>query len=196
MTARQALLLIAHGSTRYADAARPLWRHVEALRQDMPDTCTEVGLLNGVPSITDALAAMPAIPVHVVPFFMEAGYFTNVAIPKALGADPRVRLCPPIGAASGHGRHYRSPGVHRMRGYWRFTHRGCRSGGRPWLRLRARPRPGDAGACGGLGRAANFRTGCNGVPGRTASAGGRAAHAGGAAGGRNRFFRRRGHACA
>jgi sirohydrochlorin cobaltochelatase len=97
VTAKQALLLIAHGSTRYPEAARPLWRHVEALRQDMPDTRIEIGLLNGVPSVTDALSAMPAAPVHVVPFFMEAGYFTNVAIPQALGADPRVRLCPPIG---------------------------------------------------------------------------------------------------
>jgi sirohydrochlorin cobaltochelatase len=97
VAAKQALLLIAHGSTRYPEAALPLWRHVDALRQEMPDTHIEVGLLNGVPSVADALSSMSAASVHVVPFFMEAGYFTNIAIPKALGADPRVRLCPPVG---------------------------------------------------------------------------------------------------
>jgi sirohydrochlorin cobaltochelatase len=97
VTARQALLLIAHGSTRYPNAARPLWRHVDALRQAMPDTQIEVGLLNGAPSVADALSAIQAPRMHAVPFFMEAGYFTNVAIPKALGADPRVCLRPPVG---------------------------------------------------------------------------------------------------
>jgi sirohydrochlorin ferrochelatase len=33
----------------------------------------------------------------VVPFFMEDGYFTRVAIPKALGRSEGIILCPPIG---------------------------------------------------------------------------------------------------
>jgi sirohydrochlorin cobaltochelatase len=97
VTARQALLLIAHGSSRYPDAARPLWRHVDAIRLETPDTQVEVGLLNSAPKAADVLATIPAPLVRVVPFFMETGYFTNVAIPRALGPDPRVRYCPPVG---------------------------------------------------------------------------------------------------
>ncbi len=101
MAASEALLLIAHGSARYPAAARPLLRHVEVLRAELPDIPIEVGLLNGVPSVQQALTAMTADRVHAVPFFMEAGYFTRVAIPRALGGDVRVRLCPPVGVHPG-----------------------------------------------------------------------------------------------
>ncbi len=57
----------------------------------------EVGLLHGVPSAAESLARIDAAEVRVVPFFMEAGYFTRDAIPRALGGDRRVRLCPPVG---------------------------------------------------------------------------------------------------
>jgi sirohydrochlorin cobaltochelatase len=101
VTAHQAVLLVAHGSSRYPEAAAPLWRHVDAMRQEMPDTQIEVGLLNGAPTAAEALSAIAAPRVHVVPFFMESGYFTNIAIPNALGADPRLHYCPPVGVHPG-----------------------------------------------------------------------------------------------
>jgi sirohydrochlorin ferrochelatase len=44
-----------------------------------------VGLLNGKPSVAAALAALVPHVVHVVPFFMEQGWFVREAIPRALG---------------------------------------------------------------------------------------------------------------
>lgn len=101
MAASEALLLIAHGSARYPAAARPMLRHVDVLRSEMPHFQIEAGLLNGAPSVQQALTAIKAATVHVVPFFMESGYFTKVAIPRALGGDTRARLCPPVGVHPG-----------------------------------------------------------------------------------------------
>jgi len=96
-----ALLLIAHGSSRYPDAADVLHRHAAALRAEGTFRQVEVGLLNGAPSVAASLARIDAAEVLVVPFFMEAGYFTQEAIPRALGSDSRVRLCPPVGTHDG-----------------------------------------------------------------------------------------------
>jgi sirohydrochlorin cobaltochelatase len=107
VAANTALLLIAHGSRRYPDAAAGLLRHADALRATGAFHEVEVGLLNGAPSVAEALGRISAASVRVVPLFMESGYFTRVAIPRALGlvdtegadagVDPRFHLCPPIG---------------------------------------------------------------------------------------------------
>ncbi|HQT79295.1 MAG TPA: CbiX/SirB N-terminal domain-containing protein [Rhodopila sp.] len=94
MPKNAALLLIGHGSSRYPGAGDLLHRHADALRR--AGHCAAVGLLNGSPSVADAVQALPAIAIRVVPFFMEDGYFTRVAIPRALGDRP-VHLCPPVG---------------------------------------------------------------------------------------------------
>lgn len=99
MLASDALLLIGHGSARYADAARVLLGHAEALRGAFRRV--EVGLLNGEPSVAAALGRIEAPLVRVVPFFMEAGYFTNTAVPRALGADARLRIAAPVGTHDG-----------------------------------------------------------------------------------------------
>jgi sirohydrochlorin cobaltochelatase len=106
VAANTALLLIGHGSTRYPDAAIGLQRHADALRVEGSFPVVEVGLLKGSPSVAEALGRINAAKVHVVPFFMESGYFTRVAIPRALGlsspnAGPRLHLCPPIGLHDG-----------------------------------------------------------------------------------------------
>jgi sirohydrochlorin cobaltochelatase len=95
------LLLIAHGSARYPDAARALHRHADTLRADGRFRQVEVALLNGAPSVAEALARIDAAEVRAVPFFMEAGYFTRQAIPRALAGDARVRLCAPVGTHDG-----------------------------------------------------------------------------------------------
>jgi sirohydrochlorin cobaltochelatase len=101
VSANTALLLIAHGSVRYPDAARVLHRHAESLRAEAMFRQVEIGLLNGSRSVAEALALIDAEAVRAVPFFMEAGYFTREAIPRALGGDPRVHICPPIGLHDG-----------------------------------------------------------------------------------------------
>jgi sirohydrochlorin cobaltochelatase len=106
VTTHKALLLIGHGSTRYSDTAAGLQRHAEALRREGAFPIVAVGLLNGTPSVAEAVARIDATEVRVVPFFMEAGWFTRVAIPQALGLDNpdaarRFHLCPPVGLHDG-----------------------------------------------------------------------------------------------
>lgn len=108
-----ALLLIGHGSARYPEAGRILREH--ARRISATGSCREVGtgLLNGTPSAAEALARLAAPVIRIVPFFMENGYFSRVAVPRALGmpdipgpgaefaADgatrSRLLLCPAVG---------------------------------------------------------------------------------------------------
>jgi sirohydrochlorin cobaltochelatase len=75
--------------------------HAEALRAQQCFAEVTTGLLNGTPSVTDALVSLTSHVVHVVPFFMEEGWFVREVIPRALGDG------------SGHELRYHSPvGVH------------------------------------------------------------------------------------
>jgi sirohydrochlorin cobaltochelatase len=96
-----ALLLIAHGSARYPDAGRAVLGHAAAIRDAGHFAAVAVGFLSGAPTVAEALAALPPGPVYVVPFFMEDGYFTRVAVPKALEGNDNLRVCPPIGTHPG-----------------------------------------------------------------------------------------------
>jgi sirohydrochlorin cobaltochelatase len=98
-----ALLLIAHGSARYPDAGRTAHLHAETIRAQGHFASVGVGFLNGAPPVAEALAALAPRFVHVVPFFMEDGYFTRVAVPTALTgiAPDRLRLYPPVGLHPG-----------------------------------------------------------------------------------------------
>lgn len=88
------VLLVGHGSRAYPDAGRILFGHAAALRQ--AGYGVAVGFLNGNPPARDAALALGDGRISVVPFFMEDGYFTRVAIPRALdGLD--VQVCPPVG---------------------------------------------------------------------------------------------------
>jgi sirohydrochlorin cobaltochelatase len=111
-----ALLLVAHGSARYSGAGRIAQAHLDRIRRSDPARQMALGLLNGAPSVAEALAGLTAPIVRVVPFFMEDGYFTKVAVPRALEATGRIttgqittgqttmgqiRLCPPVGVHDG-----------------------------------------------------------------------------------------------
>jgi sirohydrochlorin cobaltochelatase len=98
--ADDALLLIGHGSARYPDAGSTMRRHADSLRAADRFAKVEIALLNGPPSVQEALARIDASVVRVVPFFMEDGYFTRVAIPRALGGCPAL-MCPPVGIHDG-----------------------------------------------------------------------------------------------
>ena len=64
---------------------RLLHGHAEVLRAQQRFAAVSVGLLHGTPSAAGALAALSPHVVHVVPFFMEQGWFVREAIPRALG---------------------------------------------------------------------------------------------------------------
>jgi sirohydrochlorin cobaltochelatase len=86
LSANDALLLVGHGSARYPDAGNILCRQVDRLRANGLFAQIEMGMLNGSPSVFDALSAIRSPLIRVVPFFMEDGYFNRIAIPRAIGA--------------------------------------------------------------------------------------------------------------
>jgi sirohydrochlorin cobaltochelatase len=100
LSINDALLLIGHGSERYPGAGAAMLRHADALRADARFGRVEVALLNGAPSVQEALARIGSAFVRVVPFFMEDGYFCRVAVPAALGGRPAL-FCPPVGVHDG-----------------------------------------------------------------------------------------------
>lgn len=99
----EALLLVAHGATHYPDAARPVQQHAAALRGQRCFAEVGVGLLNGTPAVADALAALTSHVVHVVPVFMEQGWFVREAVPRALGTGGGhvLRFHEPVGVHPG-----------------------------------------------------------------------------------------------
>ncbi|HBK06007.1 MAG TPA: hypothetical protein DDZ81_09085 [Acetobacteraceae bacterium] len=112
LSVNDALLLIGHGSGRYPDAADPMRRHAETLRSR--GWSVEIAVLNGSPTVAEALGRIGAATVRVVPFFMEDGYFSRVAVPRALeavlaGAGARstpspgaaIQFAPPVGLHDG-----------------------------------------------------------------------------------------------
>ena len=98
-----ALLLIAHGATRFADAGRLVHAHAAVLRARQVFADVAVGLLNGTPPAAEALSALAPRIVHVVPFFMEQGWFVREAIPQALGDGQghELRYHQPVGVHPG-----------------------------------------------------------------------------------------------
>ena len=116
-----ALLLIGHGSARYPDAGNVLQGHADTLRATNRFARVEIALLNGTPTVSEALVRIAAGTIRVVPLFMEDGYFTRVALPRAIriamaGSDsspppvpqqrplappPRILMCRPIGIHDG-----------------------------------------------------------------------------------------------
>lgn len=78
-------MLIGHGSARYPGAGSVVDAHADALRVNGPFAEVATAFLTGAPTPAEAQARLTAPVVHVVPFFMENGYFTRVAVPRALG---------------------------------------------------------------------------------------------------------------
>jgi sirohydrochlorin cobaltochelatase len=103
--ADEALLLIGHGSSRYPDAGRLLHGYVRQIGASGSFREVAMGLLNGAPSAAEALARLTAPVIRIVPFFMENGYFSRVAVPRALGIADAVPgqlvLCPAVGVHDG-----------------------------------------------------------------------------------------------
>jgi sirohydrochlorin cobaltochelatase len=102
---QDALLLIGHGSTAIPDAARPLLSHAEVIRGSGRFAEVAVGMLLGTPEVKPAFNNLTAAAVHVVPFFLEDGYFTRIAIPDLIlplmSVSRLVNFCSPVGFHDG-----------------------------------------------------------------------------------------------
>ena len=105
MFARDALLLIGHGSTVVPDAARPLLTHAEIIRGSGCFSEVKVGMVLGEPDLASVFGTLNAPVVHVVPFFLDEGYFTRITIPGLLlplvSGSRVIRFCPPVGLHDG-----------------------------------------------------------------------------------------------
>ncbi len=105
MFSRDAVLLIGHGSDSLPDAARPLFAHADVIRGMARFAEVGAGVLRGEPNAGQIFDGLTAAVVHVVPFFLEDGFFTRMAIPDLLlprvPSSRVVRFCPPVGTYDG-----------------------------------------------------------------------------------------------
>jgi sirohydrochlorin cobaltochelatase len=84
-----ALLLIAHGSSVNEDSARAAREHAERIRSRGWFREVAVAFWKQEPFVVGALERPAAARVFVAPLFISEGYFTEQAIPEALGLkDP------------------------------------------------------------------------------------------------------------
>lgn len=107
-----ALLLVAHGSSVNEDSAGAARTHADRLRGMGLFREVAVAFWKQEPFIIGALERLAAGRVFVAPLFISEGYFTEEAIPEALGLKPagmagfercqrllgkEVRYCRPVG---------------------------------------------------------------------------------------------------
>lgn len=99
--ARAALLLIGHGSNKNRNSRRPTDRLAGQMARTGYFSSVHTAFWKEPPSVADALSAITADEVWVVPNFAAEGYFTREAIPSAIAASTytgRIRQTPAIGA--------------------------------------------------------------------------------------------------
>jgi len=80
-----ALVLVGHGTTLNEDSAAPVFHHVAELRRKKVFAEVREGFWKQPPPLLDAVAAIKAPRIFLVPFFMSEGYFCEQVIPRALG---------------------------------------------------------------------------------------------------------------
>lgn len=78
------LLIVAHGSHRNPDSARPALAHAERLRERGVVDDIGVGFWKEEPHLREALRTIASDEVFVVPLFVSEGYFTEEVIPREL----------------------------------------------------------------------------------------------------------------
>ena len=97
------MILVAHGERGGEGTNQSLYCHAGRLSRALPLVHVAVGLLNGRPSLEDALDEVRACgTVHVIPFLMSEGYFTDTVIPSRLTSrhpDEQCILHAPIGVS-------------------------------------------------------------------------------------------------
>ncbi len=99
-----ALVLAAHGSSRDLGAPEPVLRHAAWLQRHRLFAEIGVGFIGRTPDLAQALGAVTADTVYVVPCFLADGHYTRTVIPEALvaatpDAPPRMKYCAPIGTS-------------------------------------------------------------------------------------------------
>ena len=103
--ARTALLLAAHGERQPGADNEGVFRLARALTARGLVSEIAVGFVNGVPSISDAIASLAAQRIIVYPLFAASGYFTRDRLVQVLDAVDRqnctIQVLPPLGLDPG-----------------------------------------------------------------------------------------------
>lgn len=79
------LVLLGHGSTKNDGSAKPVQQHVATLRARGWFADVKEAFWKQDPRVADVLTQTRTSTVYVVPLFISDGYFTEEAIPEALG---------------------------------------------------------------------------------------------------------------
>ena len=90
------LLLVAHGSSRYPQAADHLLRLADRLRQRKLFARIDVAFWRQQPELSKD--HLQGERIFLLPYFAGVGKHTEELIPERLGKDSRIRYCQPIGA--------------------------------------------------------------------------------------------------
>ena len=113
MLAKNALLIVGHGSTINPDSSAPTWAHAAEIRRREIFADVQCAFWKEEPSLRDALFLFDPAEISqvlVVPNFISEGYFTQTVIPRELelnGDDTRRETgqvwhyCPPVGSHPG-----------------------------------------------------------------------------------------------
>ena len=89
----QALALLAHGSHRNPDSARPALAHVERIRETGAVDEVRAAFWKEEPHLRECLRTLASDEVFAVPLFVSEGYFTEQVVPRELrleGWDPAL----------------------------------------------------------------------------------------------------------
>lgn len=99
------VVLVAHGERGGAFSNAILMKHAGAVSERLGSIAVAAGVLSGTPTLEEALAEVErqtSGPVFVFPFFMAAGFFVNVKVPKRIaeaGLADRCCVLTPLGSA-------------------------------------------------------------------------------------------------
>ena len=80
-----ALVLLGHGTTQDTESATPVFQHAAELRRRECFAEVREAFWKQEPRVRDVLAALTAARVFLVPFFISEGFFSEEAIPQAIG---------------------------------------------------------------------------------------------------------------
>lgn len=79
------LVLLGHGSTKNDGSAQPVFQHAAELRRRGLFADVREAFWKQEPKVADVLGTIRTAQVVIVPLFISEGYFTEEAIPEALG---------------------------------------------------------------------------------------------------------------
>jgi sirohydrochlorin cobaltochelatase len=97
---QDALVLLGHGTTLNPDSSAPVFLHAAELRRRKIFAEVREAFWKQTPALADVLSGVTAPRLFLAPLFISEGFFSEQAIPRALGlrADSEIRRVQQRGA--------------------------------------------------------------------------------------------------